>query len=89
MGWLSLALGLVRLLNAVMGFVEAKDRERVARAVIEAENLQADLKVIADANSARDAVVRDAGDDLGRVRTLDPNARKSARGGARSGKSRL
>lgn len=76
MTWLSFALGLVQLLNYVFGRLDADAKKRAAEALVNSENMKADMEAIARANAARDAVKRDLGDDDGRVRASDPDARK-------------
>lgn len=58
--YLALALGLVRLLNWATAYLDAKERERVVRAIVDSEEIGRDVK----AASAAAAVVRDVAAEL-------------------------
>lgn len=60
--YLSLALGLVKIISWVFAHLDAKERERVIRAMVENEEIGRDLK----AASAAMAVVRDVAAELGK-----------------------
>lgn len=75
MTWLSLALALVQLVNYVFGKLDAAAREKAVRALVEQENLKADMEAITNANAARDAVERQLRGDPDSVRAPDPDSR--------------
>lgn len=45
--WLSLALGLIQLVNMIMTRLDASEKERAIRKMVEADNLKRDLAAIA------------------------------------------
>ncbi len=45
--WLSLALGLIQLVNMIMTRLDASEKEKAMRKLVESENLKADLAAIA------------------------------------------
>ncbi len=45
--WLSLALGLIQLVNMIMTRLDASEKEKAMRKMVESENLKADLAAIA------------------------------------------
>jgi len=73
--WLSLALALVQLVNYVFGKLDAAAKDKAVRALVEQENLKADMEAIARANDARSAVERGLANDPDSLRSADPDSR--------------
>jgi hypothetical protein len=61
--WLSLALGLVKLISWVTTKLSDMERDRMVRALVEDENLKADLETIAKAKIIIQETAAILGDD--------------------------
>ncbi len=52
--WLSLALGLIQLVNMIMTRLDASEKEKAIRKMVESDNLKQDLAAIALAKATAD-----------------------------------
>lgn len=69
--WLALALGLINLVNTVMSRLDAAEKEKAMKKLLEAEFLKQDLAAIAKAREVLKAKSQELGDDEAKIKAPD------------------
>lgn len=73
--WLALALGLVQLINMVMTRLDAAEKEKAMKKLLEADFLKQDLAAIARARDALNTKLKELGHDEAKIKEPDKDMR--------------